>query len=73
MTVAHDYMHIDRTDRFPGPAVPEIRGLYVAGEWASHGECLVDSATASGRRAAQCILEEHSKGNKLTVQEEVFA
>ncbi|PJN54860.1 hypothetical protein PAEVO_15810 [Paenibacillus sp. GM2FR] len=37
MVVAHDYMHIGREDRFPSPAVPEITGLYVAGEWASHG------------------------------------
>jgi phytoene dehydrogenase-like protein len=72
MTVAHDYMHIDRTDRFPGPDVPEIRGLYVAGEWASHGEWLVDSATASGRRAAQCVLMELAAGHRQTVQEAVL-
>ncbi|CAG7658996.1 phytoene desaturase family protein [Paenibacillus allorhizosphaerae] len=68
MTVAHDYMHIDRKDALPGPAVPEIRGLYVAGEWASHGEILVDSAAASGRRAAQKLLQEFA-GNKKNVRE----
>lgn len=58
MTVAWDYMHIDRKDKKPGPAVPEIRGLYVAGDWASHGEVLVDAAAASGRRAAQRLLQD---------------
>jgi phytoene dehydrogenase-like protein len=74
MTVAHDYMHIGRTDRFPGPAIPEIKGLYIAGEWSSHGEILVDSAAASGRRAAQHLLKEFtaSDGSK-SVKEAVFA
>jgi phytoene dehydrogenase-like protein len=62
MVVAHDYMHIGREDRFPGPAVPEIAGFYVAGEWASHGELLVDSAAASGRRAARCVLKDMKSG-----------
>jgi phytoene dehydrogenase-like protein len=58
MTAAYDYMHIGRQDRTPGPSVPEIRGLYVAGEWTSHGELLVDSAASSGRRAAQQLLHD---------------
>jgi phytoene dehydrogenase-like protein len=58
MTAVYDYMHIGRRDRTPGPGVPEIRGLYVAGDWASHGEMLVDSAAASGRRAARQLLED---------------
>lgn len=58
MTAAFDYMHNARRDRTPGPAVPDIRGLYIAGEWASHGELLVDSAAASGRRAARRLLED---------------
>jgi len=58
MTAAFDFVHTGRQDRAPGPAVPEIRGLYVAGEWASHGELLVDSAAASGRRAAQRLLRD---------------
>lgn len=71
MTVAHDYMHIDRKVRLPGPAVPEIRGLYVAGEWASHGEILVDSAAASGRRAAKKLLQEFP-GNKKNAREMIL-
>lgn len=55
IAVCHDFMHLKRRQN-PGPAVPEIRGLYVAGEWASHGELLVDAATASAKRAVQHIL-----------------
>ncbi|KZE84392.1 dehydrogenase [Paenibacillus elgii] len=58
MPVVHDYMHLGRTNRFPGPAVPDIQGLYVAGDWASHGEMLADAAAASARRAAQRVLAE---------------
>jgi len=55
MTVCHDFMHLKRHEN-PGPAVPEINGLYIAGEWASHGELLVDASTASAKRAIQHIL-----------------
>ncbi|WP_036720664.1 phytoene desaturase family protein [Paenibacillus harenae] len=55
MTVVHDFMHMKRKEN-PGPVVPEIRGLYVAGDWATHGEYLVDGAAASAKRAAQHIL-----------------
>lgn len=72
MVVAHDYMHIGREDRFPSPAVPEITGLYVAGEWASHGELLADAATGSGRRAARCVLKDmeadRKSGREATIE-----
>ena len=55
MTVVHDFMHMNRKEN-PGPAIPEIKGLYVAGDWASHGEYLVDGAAASAKRAAMSIL-----------------
>ena len=58
LTAVYDYSHIDRLDRKPGPAVPQVRGLYVAGDWAGHGELLVDAAAASGRRAAVKVLED---------------
>ncbi|MCH5584546.1 NAD(P)/FAD-dependent oxidoreductase [Shimazuella sp. AN120528] len=67
IVVAHDFMHIGREDRFPGPAVPEIAGLYVAGEWATHGENLGDAAAASGRRAAQRVLKDIEAGPKSTI------
>lgn len=54
ITVCHDFLHVRRQHQ-PGPAVPEISGLYVAGEWASHGELLVDAATASAKRAIEYI------------------
>ncbi|MFX3633190.1 MAG: phytoene desaturase family protein [Candidatus Pristimantibacillus sp.] len=55
ITVCHDFMHTKRQEN-PGPAVPEIKGLYVAGDWASHGELLVDAATASAKRAIEHII-----------------
>ncbi|MFB4321900.1 FAD-dependent oxidoreductase [Priestia sp. BR_2] len=60
ITVCHDFMHLKRQEN-PGPAVPEIIGLYVAGEWAAHGELLVDAATASAKRAVQHILSLESE------------
>ena len=60
MTVCHDFMHMNRHEN-PGPAVPEIQGLYVAGEWASHGEVLVDAATPSAKRAIRHILSLEGK------------
>lgn len=60
ITVSHDFMHVQRREN-PGPAVPEIQGLYVAGEWASHGELLVDAATASAKRAVQRMLSREGK------------
>ncbi|WP_409344861.1 phytoene desaturase family protein [Paenibacillus sp. MBLB4367] len=68
MTVVHDYPHIGRNGSLPGPAVPEIRGLYVAGDWASHGELLADAAAASGRRAAASIVKELDAARSLSVQ-----
>jgi phytoene dehydrogenase-like protein len=64
MVVAYDFMNLGREDRFPGPAVPEIAGLYVAGEWATHGENLADAAAASGRRAARCVVKDMEAGSK---------
>jgi phytoene dehydrogenase-like protein len=60
ITVSYDFMHTKRQEN-PGPAVPEIKGLYVAGEWVTHGELLVDAATASAKRAVQHILSQESK------------
>jgi hypothetical protein len=36
----------------PGPAVPGIRGLFVAGDWVGPEGVLADAALASARRAA---------------------
>ncbi|WP_373229234.1 phytoene desaturase family protein [Cohnella sp.] len=60
MTVVHDYPHLGRTEQNIGPIVPEIQGLYVAGDWVSHGEMLADASAASARRAARHII-----GNQL--------
>lgn len=64
MTVSYDFPHMNRTDH-PGPAIPEIKGLYVAGEWATHGELLVDAATASAKRAIQHIKMVEGSGVEM--------
>jgi hypothetical protein len=56
ITVVHNFPHTDRTEK-PGPAVPEIKGLYIAGDWAGDEELLVDAAVASAKRAALHILK----------------
>ncbi|WP_028401963.1 phytoene desaturase family protein [Ectobacillus panaciterrae] len=56
ITVVYDFPHMGRTEK-PGPAVPQIQGLYVAGDWAGHDELLADAAVASGKRAALHILK----------------
>ena len=58
ITVVHDYPHKGRRDRNPGPSVPEIRGLYVAGDWASHNEMLADAAAASAERAVRQLIRD---------------
>jgi phytoene dehydrogenase-like protein len=57
MTVVHDTLHVGKSNLQTGPAVEGIRGLYVAGDWASHGEMLADASAASARRAAKAILK----------------
>lgn len=57
MTVVHDTLHVGKSNLQTGPAVEGIRGLFVAGDWASHGEMLADASAASARRAAQAILK----------------
>ncbi|MFJ8261124.1 protoporphyrinogen/coproporphyrinogen oxidase [Rummeliibacillus sp. NPDC094406] len=55
MTVVHDFPHMKRMEN-PGPSVPEIEGLYVAGDWVSHGELLADASVASANRAVSQLL-----------------
>ena len=57
ITVVHDTLHVGKSDMQTGPAVKGIRGLYVAGDWVSHGEMLADASAASARRAAEAILK----------------
>lgn len=61
ITVVHDYPHIGKKQNaVVGPEVPEIRGLYIAGDWAGHGELLADASAASARRAAEAIIRKHA-------------
>lgn len=48
----------DGTPGRPGPAVPEVRGLYVAGDWVGPEGMLSDASLASARRAAMMILND---------------
>jgi phytoene dehydrogenase-like protein len=57
IVVSHDSPTADKST-FPGPAVPEVRGLYVAGDGYGHDELLADAALASAKRAAEAILRE---------------
>ncbi|MGG1555467.1 phytoene desaturase family protein [Paenibacillus ferrarius] len=57
LTVVHDTLHIGRSELHTGPGVPEIRGLYVAGDWVTHGEMLADASAASAVRAVDAILQ----------------
>lgn len=40
----------------PGPEVPGIEGLYVAGDWVGSEGLLADAAVASGKRAAEIAV-----------------
>lgn len=72
ITVVHDYPHLGRTKSETGPGIPEIQGLYVAGDWASHGEMLADASAASAVRAAKSIIREVN-GADRTMTEGILA
>ncbi|WHY86118.1 FAD-dependent oxidoreductase [Neobacillus novalis] len=56
MTVVHDFPHLKRSGN-PGPAIPQMKGIYIAGDWCGHEEVLADAAVASGKRAALQIVK----------------
>ncbi|MBS4202165.1 FAD-dependent oxidoreductase [Bacillus sp. FJAT-49732] len=56
LTVSYDFPHMKRKEN-PGPSIPEMSGIYIAGDWAGHEEVLADAAVASGKRAAHQILQ----------------
>ncbi len=43
----------------PGPTVPGIAGLYLAGDWIGSEGYLVDAVMASARQAARLVQQEH--------------
>ena len=57
ITVVYDFPHINRVEK-SGPNIPEMPGVYVAGDWTGHDEILADAAVASGKRAALHILKQ---------------
>lgn len=44
----------------PGPEVPDIKGLFVVGDWVGAEGWLADASMASGKQAAQLALDEAS-------------
>jgi phytoene dehydrogenase-like protein len=40
----------------PGPAVPQVPGLFIAGDWVGSEGLLADASLASGRAAARAVL-----------------
>jgi phytoene dehydrogenase-like protein len=43
--------------RRPAPAVPEIEGLYIAGDWVGEDGMLLDASLASARSAARLVMQ----------------
>jgi phytoene dehydrogenase-like protein len=62
--IAHDSRTIRHNGGGPasGPAVSEVRGLYVAGDWVGPEGRLADAAMASAKHAAQEILHHNMEG-----------
>ncbi|WP_078379849.1 phytoene desaturase family protein [Sutcliffiella halmapala] len=56
ITVVHNFPHVKRTE-VPGTEIPEMKGLYIAGDWVCEEELLVDAAAVSAKRAALQILK----------------
>ena len=48
------------TEERPGPAVPDVPGLFVAGDWVGREGLLVDASLASAKQAAELIVN-HGK------------
>jgi phytoene dehydrogenase-like protein len=49
----------------PGPQVPDIAGLYLAGDWIGSEGFLADASTASARQVAQLVLSQTKAGAVL--------
>ncbi|MBI3392881.1 MAG: FAD-dependent oxidoreductase [Nitrospirae bacterium] len=63
LTVSNAVVTAERggTSGRPGPAVPEVRGLYAAGDWVGPEGMLSDASLASARRAAQMIVNDFGR------------
>jgi phytoene dehydrogenase-like protein len=72
ITVTHALVEAGK--RRPGPKAPDVRGLYVAGDWIGDEGMLADTALASAKLAAEMIEEElqenagsHDRRQRLSV------
>ncbi|MFD0587007.1 phytoene desaturase family protein [Paenibacillus sp. GCM10027627] len=55
--VASDFGSIDKRGGHAGPEIPDIPGLYAAGDWCGRGEeTLADAVLASAKRAADAVI-----------------
>jgi phytoene dehydrogenase-like protein len=53
----------------PGPAVPDIPGLYVVGDWVGPVGLLADAALTSAKQAAELVLTKPLEGYRLNVKQ----
>ena len=63
MTVTHGLTTAEQggVSGRPGPEVPGIEGLYIAGDWVGAEGLLADASVASGKRAAEIIASKAIK------------
>lgn len=71
LTVTHDGALATAGGRRsrPGPAVPGVDGLYVAGDWVGTQGTLAQAAIASGALAARQIVERATRGAAGSLEE----
>ena len=62
MIVSYGLPRADQGGRRPAVAVPEMPGLYLAGDWVGEDGLLADAAVASAQRAGALIIEAMATG-----------
>jgi phytoene dehydrogenase-like protein len=51
----------------PGPEVPDVKGLFIAGDWVGGEGLLVDASLASARESAELIVASQPAGVAVAV------
>ena len=57
----------------PGPEVPGVAGLYVAGDWVGNEGWLSDASLASAKRAAELIVQRTAPASAVAARSPVTA
>jgi hypothetical protein len=52
---------IHGVDGRPGPAVEDVAGLFIAGDWTGQEGWLADASLASGAKAAEILIRERRR------------